>query len=213
MGLRAATGNRAFEKALETEETAMRAKIAERSADELISEHLPLAKQIAARMKRRYSWVNMDDLYSYSLLGLTMAANAYEPDRGVPFANFASQKAMFWAIDEMRKDNILRRRNAKNTPRFVSINDTPSDSEQIGLDVEDDHSDETLEELEARDLCQTMLSHLRTQDRQLLTMYYGQQLTFKEIARIFDISESSVCLRHKALIKKLRKLAHTINVV
>ena len=191
----------------------MRAKTLERPADELISEHMPLASQIAARMKRRYSWVNMEDLYSYSLLGLTMAANAYEPHRGVPFANFASQKAMFWAIDEMRKDGILRRRNAKTTPRFISINDTPSDSDQIGLDVPDDSSAEQRHELEARDLCATMLDHLRSQDRQLLTMYYGQQLTFKEIARIFSISESSVCLRHKALIKKLRKMAHTMNAV
>jgi RNA polymerase sigma factor (sigma-70 family) len=188
-------------------------KTLERSPDELIREHMPLARQIAARMKRRYSWVNMEDLYSYSLLGLTMSANAYEPDRGVPFANFASQKAMFWAIDEMRKDGILRRRSAKATPRFISINDTPSDSDQIGLDVMDETSADDEHDFEARDLCATMLDQLRTQDRQLLTMYYGQQLTFKEIAKIFSISESSVCLRHKALIKKLRKLAHTMNAV
>ena len=185
----------------------------ELTPDSLIKEYLPLARQIAARMKRRYSWVNMEDLYSYSLLGLTMAANAWDPDRGVPFPNFASQKAMFWAIDEMRKDNILRRRSAKATPRFLSLNDTPSDCDQIGLDVPDNHSSEGRHELEARDLCGALLDQLRLRDRNLLTMYYGQHLTFKEIAGVFSISESSVCLRHRALIKKLRKLAMTMNAI
>ncbi|HHH75519.1 MAG TPA: sigma-70 family RNA polymerase sigma factor [Phycisphaerae bacterium] len=179
----------------------------------LIEEHLTLARQIAARMKRRYSWVVMEDLYSYSLLGLTMAANAWDPERGVPFPNFASQKAMFWAIDEMRKDGILRRRSAKACPRFLSLNDTPADSDQIGLDVLDTSSAEGRKDLEARDLCSTLLNHLRSQDRNLLTMYYGQHLTFKEIAGVFSISESSVCLRHRALIKKLHKLATTMNAI
>jgi RNA polymerase sigma factor (sigma-70 family) len=179
----------------------------------LIRDHLSLAQQIAARMKRRYTWVNMDDLYSYSLLGLTMAANAFEPHRGVPFANFASQKAMFWAIDEMRKDGILRRRSAKSGPRFISIHDTSPENDQLNVDVADGRADEARDKLEARDLCYTLLDHLRAQDRQLLMMYYSQQLTFKEIAKVFHISESSVCLRHKALIRKLRKMAHTMNAV
>ncbi len=177
----------------------------------LIDAHLPIARQISARLKRRYSWVNMEDLYSYSLLGLTMAANAYDPTRGVPFANFASQKAMFWAIDEMRKDSILKRRGAKAGPRFVSMNDTSPDNDQQSFEIPDLHSEDAKDKLEARDLCTTLLGQLRTQDRELLVMYYGQQLTFKEIARVFDISESSVCLRHKALIRKLRKMAHTMN--
>lgn len=189
----------------------MDAKPAKASAVQLIDNHLPIARQISARLKRRYSWVNMEDLYSYSLLGLTMAANAYDPTRGVPFANFASQKAMFWAIDEMRKDQILKRRGAKATPRFVSMNDTNPDSDQGTFEIADGAAGEAKEKLEAKDLCSALLGQLRMQDRELLIMYYGQQLTFKEIAKVFSISESSVCLRHKALIRKLRKMAHTMN--
>jgi RNA polymerase sigma factor (sigma-70 family) len=153
----------------------------------------------------------MEDLYSYSLLGLTMSANAYDPTKGVPFANFASQKAMFWAIDEMRKDGILKRRGAKAGPSFVSINEPVSGNDQITFEVPDGRAGDAQDKLEARDLCSTLLNQLRSQDRQLLIMYYGQHLTFKEIAHVFDISESSVCLRHKALIKKLRKMASTMN--
>jgi RNA polymerase sigma factor (sigma-70 family) len=189
----------------------MSAKPAKASAVQLIDNHLPIARQISARLKRRYTWVNMEDLYSYSLLGLTMAANAYDPTRGVPFPNFASQKAMFWAIDEMRKDSILKRRGAKKTPRMISMHDTNPDTDQGTFEIADEGAGEAKEKLEAKDLCSALLGQLRMQDRELLIMYYSQQLTFKEIAKVFSISESSVCLRHKALIQKLRKMAHTMN--
>jgi RNA polymerase sigma factor (sigma-70 family) len=153
----------------------------------------------------------MEDLYSYSLLGLTMSANAYDPTKGVPFANFASQKAMFWAIDEMRKDGILKRRGAKAGPTFISMNEPVAGNDEMTFEVADTRAVDDQDMLEAKDLCSTLLLQLRTQDRQLLIMYYGQHLTFKEIAKVFEISESSVCLRHKALLKKLRKMANSMN--
>jgi DNA-directed RNA polymerase specialized sigma subunit len=147
----------------------------------LVSDHIALARQISARMKRRYTWVAIDDLYSYALLGLTMAANAFDPSRSVPFASYAFRKAAFWAIDEMRKDGVLCRRTSKAGPRMLPLG-------------------------EARDLCAALFGRLPARDRQLLLLYYTDQLTFKEIAAAMDVSESSVCLRHKALIGKLRRL-------
>lgn len=179
-------------------------------AADLIRHHFPLARQVAARMKRRYSWVNMDDLYSYSLLGLTKSANAYDPTKGVPFPNFASQKAMFWAIDEMRKDGILKRRSAKAGPTFISMNE-PIGSDQMSLELPDGRGGEAEEKIEARDLCGALLERLGEEDRQLLVMYYAEHMTFKEIAAVFEISESSVCLRHKALLKRLRRLARSMD--
>ena len=43
-------------------------------------------------------------------------------------------------------------------------------------------------------------------------MYYSKHMTFREIAQVFEISESSVCLRHKALIRRLRRLATVMRV-
>jgi RNA polymerase sigma factor for flagellar operon FliA len=176
----------------------------------LLNDHMPLARQIAARLKRRYTWVQMDDLYSYSLLGLTMAANAWDSNRGVPFPNFASQKGMFWAIDEMRKDGVLRRRSSANMPRVLPFSEAAGNtdpSEGWTPEVMDAQAEDTKAKLEARDLCATLLKHLRAEDRQLLMMYYAQHMTFREIADVFGISESSVCLRHKALIRRLKRLA------
>lgn len=178
-------------------------------------EHMPIARQIASRLKRRYTWVAMDDLYSYALLGLTMSADAYDPTRGVPFPNFASQKGMFWAIDQMRKDGVLRRRSSANMPRVLPFSEAAvsADADEGWTpDITDRHAEEAHDHMEARDLCSALLKQLRKQDRQLLVMYYADHMTFREIAKVFKISESSVCLRHKALIRRLRRLATSMQV-
>ncbi len=181
----------------------------------VVEDHMPLARQISSRLKRRYTWVPMDDLYSYSLLGLTLSAKAFDPSRGVPFPNFASQKGMFWAIDQMRKDGVLRRRSSANMPRVLPFSEAASHSdtdESWTPDVEDYQAVNDQMLLESRDLCRVLLKHLRSQDRELLVMYYSEHMTFREIAKVFKISESSVCLRHKALISRLRRIATVMRV-
>ncbi len=180
----------------------------------IVLDNMPIARQIASRLKRRYAWVAMDDLYSYALLGLTMSANAFDANRGVPFPNYASQKGMFWAIDEMRKDGVLRRRSSSSLPRILPFSDVGwGDSEESWTpEVMDGHAEEDRKQMEARDLCTALLRRLGKRDRQLLVMYYSQRLRFREIAKVLGISESSVCLRHKALIQKLRRLARVMQV-
>jgi RNA polymerase sigma factor (sigma-70 family) len=175
----------------------------DRVASELVGEHITLAQGIASRLHRWYNWVAMEDLTSYAYLGLTLAARTFESDRGIPFANFASRKGMYLAIDEMRKDGVLRRRRTKALPTMTPL--TP--------EIPDPSGDQGYQRLERRDICENLLKRLRQDDRHLLVMYYGQELTFKEIAKVFEISESAVCLRHKALIKKLRKMAAVGRVV
>lgn len=169
----------------------------ESSPSSLASDHVGLSRMIAGRLHRSYHWVCLDDLQGYAFLGVALAAKAYEAERGVPFDRFASRKGMFLAIDEMRKDGVLQRRRAKR-----SVTTTP-----ILGEMRDPNGDRAAHGTETRDLCAALLGKLNAADRRLLMLYYGDHLTFKEIADVFEISESAVCLRHKALIKKLRRLA------
>ena len=169
----------------------------EASRSSLAADHIGLSRMIASRLHRSYHWVCLDDLQGYAFLGVALAAKAYEADRGVPFDRFASCKGMFLAIDEMRKDGVLQRRRAKR-----SVTTTP-----ISGEIRDPKGDRAARGMETRDLCAALLGKLKAADRRLLMLYYGDQLTFKEIAGVLQISESGVCLRHKALIRKLRKLA------
>jgi RNA polymerase sigma factor (sigma-70 family) len=129
---------------------------------------------------------------------MALAAKSYESDRGVPFVNFVSRKGMYMAIDEMRKDGVLRRRRNTPGPKMTAL--TP--------ELPDPHGERGHSKLETYDLVGALMSRLRDQDRQLLMMYYADDLTFREIAKVFNISESAVCLRHKALMQKLQKMAN-----
>ncbi len=165
---------------------------------QIACKHMPLAGQIARRLYRRYSWVSLDDMHSYAFLGMAKAAKIYDPNRGVPFPQFACTKAMFLAIDEMRKDGVLRRADSTNRVQ---------DSARLDFDLPDPSADRAKELLEAREFCGELLRRLGQKDRKLLTMVYSDKMTYREIARVYDISESAVCLRHKSLIGKLRKQA------
>jgi RNA polymerase sigma-B factor len=58
-----------------------------REQDELVRRHLPLARRLASR----YRNVNAtpDDLAQVAALALVLAAQRFDPDRGIPFASFA----------------------------------------------------------------------------------------------------------------------------
>ncbi len=173
----------------------------------LCDRHIAMSSQIAARLNRRYTWVETEDLQSYAYLGLAMAARRYNPDHGVPFDRYAFQKGTYLAIDEMRKDGVLRRRNAKQLPMKLSISGCDDGEHDCDIPVADNDSDKGLSRIEARDICASLLNKLDSRDRQLLIMYYTDEMKFKEIAEVFGVSESAICLRHKALMTKLRRLA------
>ncbi|MCY2931678.1 MAG: sigma-70 family RNA polymerase sigma factor [Planctomycetota bacterium] len=169
---------------------------------DLVEENLLLAHTIALRLKKHYPWLDLEDTYSYSLLGLTLAARSWQPDRGLSFGGFAGHKAMFLAIDEMRHDGLLRRKGSGRSPE-VSLGgtrQTPSSYDPIDPGGQDGE-----EQVDVRDLLDHLLSTLRTADRNLLTMYYADDMTLAEIGYVLGVSESAVCLQHAALLKDLRR--------
>ena len=171
-----------------------------------IAEHLIIAKRIAANLKRRYCWVDLDQLYSYALWGLTLAASAYRSETGVPFERFVRGKGMYVAIDAMREDRVLTRGNGHKRPMVLCCSD--SDDGELGLlyKIADRRSSENLQAVDVRDQVGAMLGRLGDEDRQSLLMYYADGLTFKEIARVFNKSESAISFRHKNLLAKLRQM-------
>ncbi len=179
------------------------------SAEE--AKDLALAQRIAGQLKRRYGWVDIDELYSYALWGLTQARECYDSARGMPFSRFATCKGMYLAIDEMRKDGILRRANSKSPIQFQPLTTAGDDGQTTELDPPDERAERAAERLEAREMCRTLLARLRTRDRQLVMMYYGESMTFREIAEVLEISESAVCLRHQAVLRRLRRMAKCPN--
>jgi RNA polymerase sigma factor (sigma-70 family) len=169
---------------------------AEQETADLVGSNLTLAREISRRLHFVYRWVAEDDIRGYAYLGLVLAAKRFDEGRGVPFKRFASYKAAMLAVDEMRRDGLLRRRGAKKRAEAP-----------LTGDFHDPRGGHPFDRAEAREFCASLLAKLKADERRLVLLYYADQLTFAEIAGVFRISESAVSLRHKAVLRKLRKLA------
>ncbi len=172
------------------------------------TQYLGIARGVATRLRRKYQWIPADDLYSYALFGLVRAATTYDPDRSVPFPAYAAKKALYAAIDEMRKDHILSRVGLNPRPDTVSLDRLFVGDQKDWQRLCNQRARKSRSRLEARDWCSTVLSQLNSRDRQILMLRYSDDMTFREIGKAMGVSESTVCLRHNALIMRLRKLAH-----
>lgn len=171
-------------------------------------QYLSIARGVASRLRRRYRWLPPDDLYSYALFGLVRAARSYDPDRSVPFAVYAATKALFAAIDEMRKDHVLTRVGIKARPNSVSLDSVLVADQKVWWNLCDQTARKQWSLLEAREWCATMLTKLNATDRQLIMLRYADDMTFRQIGKVMGLSESTVSLRHNALIMRFRRLAN-----
>ena len=73
--------------------------------------------------------------------------------------------------------------------------------------LEDQHTlgpDEQAEMHELTSLLATAIDHLPPREQLLLSLYYREELTMKEISKIVSVSESRVCQLHMQAIMRLR---------
>lgn len=127
---------------------------------ELIEQHLDIACSVAFRLKRRFPWVNMEDLRSYSRWGLTRAAGLYSPESGTPFVCFAPQKAFSLGIDAMREDKVVRRSPQGPATASHARQNSLSLSNPLPGGVVDKHSADDMRRLESKDHIASLLDRL-----------------------------------------------------
>lgn len=86
-----------------------------------------------------------------------------------------------------------------------------SDDDDLPLigTIQDEQSpspEKTLEEKEELEYLAKGLELLNEKDRVVLSLYYYEELTLKEIGKVLEVSESRVCQLHSRAIMHLRKL-------
>jgi len=75
----------------------------DRELEDLIRANMALVGHLVREMLGRVpSHVNRDDLTSAGLAALVTAAKSYDPERGIPFARFASTRIRGALLDELR---------------------------------------------------------------------------------------------------------------
>src|SRR5512138_2106537 len=91
-------------------EQPQRLESANRERDELIVTHLSHAKRIVRKIASKLPpHLDRDDLMSAAVIGLIMAANRFDPSRGVQFLSFAEQRIRGTILDELRAQDLLTR--------------------------------------------------------------------------------------------------------
>jgi RNA polymerase sigma factor for flagellar operon FliA len=80
--------------------------------------------------------------------------------------------------------------------------------------IKDESKEEPLEKLEKQDVkkeLQQALSRLPEREKMILTLYYHENMTLKEIGEAINVSESRVCQLHAQAIVKLKNLLNSNN--
>ena len=234
--------------------------------NQMIIEHLPLVKYIAARIAGRLpSHVEVDDLVNAGILGLIDAIDKYDPSRKIKFKTYAEFRVRGAIIDELRsldwvprstrqKASRLERAFAQVEQRLGRAATDVEVAEQLGIGVEDlqqmlreaqgvavvsvdelrgegdeDFERNLLEYLADPEAVQPdvklnldqiyqivadAIDNLPEKERLVISLYYYDELTMKEIGEIMDITESRVSQIHtKAVIRLRSKLIHLLKMV
>lgn len=155
------------------------------------------------------------DYFQFGIEGLSEAIDRFDPEYGTKFETYALQRIRGKIIDEIRKVQSKYRINTHSNTlaTTLSLNKSVSDEDNYMLyEVIPDDTEEpdaTAEDLEAKELLVEALQKLDERDRIIITLYYYEHLSYKEIAQILGITVSRVSQVHSKIIKKLReKLAH-----
>ena len=71
--------------------------------DQLIVDHMPIVGyQVSEMIRRVPAHVQRDELAAAGSLALVQAARSFDPERGVPFARYASVRVRGAIVDELR---------------------------------------------------------------------------------------------------------------
>jgi RNA polymerase sigma factor for flagellar operon FliA len=115
------------------------------AADQLAVDHVPrVAHLVRETMARVPAHVDRNDLHSAGLMALVLAARAFDAERGVPFASYASTRIRGAIVDELRSvdwaSRSVRRRSreieearARLAATLGQLPDNAAVAESLGL--------------------------------------------------------------------------------
>ena len=158
------------------------------------------------------------DYFQFGIEGLSEAIDRFDPDYGTKFETYAIQRIRGKIIDELRKLQIkprLVQNEKQNRPYYSNVSLTnPVDDEDGYMLYEiipDDNEipDTTAEKNEAKELLVEAIKGLEERDRLIISLYYYENLNYKEIAKLLNITVSRVSQVHSRIIEMLKlKLAY-----
>jgi len=160
-----------------------------------------------------YNILDERDYFQFGIEGLSEAIDRFDPDFGTKFETYAIQRIRGKIIDELRKLSI-KPRSLNTDPNTdivysnVSLNYPVHEEDNYLLceilPDDTESPDVTLEKNEAKEMLIEAIKKLDERDRLIITLYYYENLNYKEIAKILDITVSRVSQVHSRIISILK---------
>jgi len=153
------------------------------------------------------------DYFQYGIEGLNEAVDRFDPDYGTKFETYAIQRIRGKIIDELRKLQSKYRIESGDTvveSFFTNVSIDRSNDDEDGITLaeiipnDSEAASITMEKDELKELLINTISNLNERDRLILSLYYYEELNYKEIANILKITISRVSQIHSKIIKELK---------
>lgn len=154
------------------------------------------------------------DYFQFGVEGLSEAIDRFDPDYGTKFETYAIQRIRGKILDELRKIQIKPRpvtTDGQNDVYYsnVSLNSSYDDEDGYMLyemiPNQEEIPDTIVEKGEAKDMLINAMKGLEERDRLILSLYYYENLNYKEIAKILKITVSRVSQIHTRILGSLKE--------
>ena len=160
------------------------------------------------------------DYFQFGIEGLSEAIDRFDPDYGTKFETYAIQRIRGKIIDELRKIQVKNKKpkDDQQTVQYysnLSLTSPVDDDDGYMLyeviPEETEIPSEYTERNEEREILAEAIKELNERDRMIITLYYYEDLTYKEIAKLLDITVSRVSQVHSRIINMLKTKLDYIN--
>jgi RNA polymerase sigma factor (sigma-70 family) len=166
-----------------------------------------LVDRITKKLRKKFNWIERDELFSVALLSVAEAEVTYKSHLGVSMNSYLYTKGFFKAIDRMRHEGLIFRGDsdsAKSIGEAKTYNnfDRVRDGQIDGFFWE-----ELRERIENKMLSidDDILEDLNESDKNLITMYYNGTQSTDEIGHHMGLTVRSVNKRMSRARKRIEK--------
>jgi RNA polymerase sigma factor FliA len=199
-----------------------------------VLEYRPLVKKIALYLKRRLpSHIELEDLLQSGFVGLLEAKQHYNVQMGANFdslrKNSWGTRDLLKNLRQMSEAiNRLEQRSQKAPTteevaaemgitieehaklcQYISVAhvmslDMMNDDNVLFDETEQDNPSEIAQRNDLLKHIQAILPTLPEREQQVLSLYYIEELTFKHIGEILDLTEARICQLHSQAIARIQ---------
>ncbi len=157
------------------------------------------------------------DYFQIGVEGLSEAIDRFDPEYGTKFETYAIKRIRGKIIDTIRKikhrTTIVDTQNSPNYYNDVSLTNMVDKDDTMLYEMlpsEEKTPEDLVEKDEEKLLLVEELKKLKERDRLVITLYYYENLNYKEIAEVLGITVSRVSQIHSRLMKKLKEKLEAI---